>query len=459
MERSEAVGRNLSSRLSWTTIGLYGLPAASVNFVYMLVIVMYMNFATDVLLIAPATIGAIFLASRLWDAVSDPAVGFLSDRTRSRLGRRRSWILASSLPVAAFSLMMWAPPADLSAMLQTAWIAVAVFGFYSAYTAFYVPHLALGAELSFAASDRNRVFGSRQIASGIGLLGAFALGAPLLYQYETARATAVDLGLLAGLACVVTITLAALLLPREPADSSGRGGRNILRAVRDVWRNPHAKLLLFVFFIESFGVGATSAMAPYTVKYIIKLPDVLGTVLLAFVIPTALSIPVWIWLAERFERHKLWLFSMCMSAVGYCSLLFLDEGRLDIQLFCSITVGIAAGCGSTLGQAIKADVIDFDEYLTGERKEGSYFAAWSFTQKLAGALVIGLAGFALQWAGYVENTEQTPLARTTILALNGGIPFVCFLIGIAAFTRFRLDSAEHARILQAIEDGRAARPA
>ena len=120
-----------SSALSWTTIGLYGFPTIAVQFIYMLVMVMYMNFATDVLLIAPAVMGAIFFASKLWDAVSDPVVGFLSDRTRSRLGRRRSWMLGSALPVAAFGLMMWAPPDGLSPTLLTLWVGVAIFGFYT----------------------------------------------------------------------------------------------------------------------------------------------------------------------------------------------------------------------------------------------------------------------------------------------------------------------------------------
>jgi Na+/melibiose symporter-like transporter len=223
---------------------------------------MYMNFATDVLLVAPATIGAIFFASKLWDAVSDPVVGFLSDRTTWRFGRRRSWMLASSVPVAGFAIMLWAPPAGLSETELVLWLGVAIFGFYTAYTAFYVPHLALGAELSFEVRDRNRVYGSRQIGSAIGLMLAFTLGAPLLEQHETARAVAVELGWLTGLACAVSIAIAAALLPREPAASVGRGARNPVAALRDVWRNPHARILLFVFFIESFGVGGTSRWRP-----------------------------------------------------------------------------------------------------------------------------------------------------------------------------------------------------
>ncbi len=437
--------------LSWSTIGLYGFPTVAVNFVYMLIMVMYMNFATDVLMIAPATVGAIFFASKIWDAVSDPLVGFLSDKTRSRLGRRRSWMLASGLPIAGFAFMLWAPPESLSGTALVLWIAVAIFGFYTAYTSFYVPQLALGAELSFEVGERNRLYGSRQIGSAVGLLLAFTLGAPLLEHQATARTTAAGLGEIAGLACLFSIVTAVLLLPREPADAEGRGGRNLAGAMRDVWRNPHARILLFVFFIEMFGVGGTSVMAPYIVKYVIKLEGVLGIVLLAYVLPTAASIPVWVWLARHFERHRLWMAGMAMSAIGYGSLIFLDEGRLGVMLFCSVMCGTGSGCGSTLGQAIKADVIDYDEYVTGERKEGSYFAIWAFVGKLANGLMIALVGFALSWAGYTENVDQPESIRNVMILLNGGVPFMCFVVGIAAFTRFRLDSSEHQRIRNAID--------
>ncbi len=439
-----------AARLPWRVIGLYSLPNAPVTFVYMLVLVMYLNFGTDVLGVAPATLGLIFLVSRLWDAVSDPLVGFLSDRTRTRMGRRRSWILASSLPLAVFPVMLWAPPAHLDGLALTAWIAIAVLGFYTAYSIFYVPHLALGAELSFEPHERNRTYGGRQIASGIGLLLAFGLGAPLLANVETARATAAQLGVVAAAASAISVAVAARLLPPEPAQSAHRGARSPVRALRDVARNPHARLLLFVFFIESFGVAGTTAMAPFVVKYVIGREDLLGLVLLAYLIPTAVSIPVWVWLAERFERHRLWMLSMGITAVGYLCLVFLDEGRVWLQFVSSVLCGTGAGCGNTLGQAIKADVIDYDEYVTGERKEGSYFAVWAFFQKLAGALMVGVAGVALSASGYVENTEQAGLVRGVMLTLNGGLPCVCFLIGLAAFSRFRLDRAEHARIRRVV---------
>jgi GPH family glycoside/pentoside/hexuronide:cation symporter len=446
-----------SEALSWWTIGLYGFPTIAVHFLYMLILVMYMNFATDVLLMAPATIGAIFFLSKLWDAVSDPVVGFLSDRTRSRLGRRRSWMLGSALPVAGFGLMLWSPPQSLSPSELALWVGVAIFGFYTAYTTFYVPQLALGAELSFEGRERTRVFGARQVGSAIGLLLAFSLGAPLLENHETARTTAADLAWIGGIACVLSILIATPLLPREPVSSEGRGGRNLLVALRDVWRNPHARLLLFVYFIEVFGIGGTSAMTAYILKYVTKAEKLIGFIFLAYTITSVLSIPLWIWLGSRFERHRIWLFAMGLGAIGYGLILFQGEGRVALMVASSLINGLAASCGATLGQAIKADVVDYDEYLTGERKEGAYFATWNFAGKLGTGLMMALAGFALQAAGFEPNVEQSATTRWTILFIAGGAPFLCMGIGIAAFTRFRLDSRLHAEVRAEI-DRRTASP-
>jgi Na+/melibiose symporter-like transporter len=98
-------------------------------------------------------------------------------------------------------------------------------------------------------------------------------------------------------------------------------------------------------------------------------------------------------------------------------------------------------------------VIDWDEYMTGERKEGTYFAAWSFTSKLAAGVMLGIVGLALDWAGFVENQEQTIRVEATMLALMGAMPVVGFGVGILAFRRFSLDRQEHARIRGAIERG------
>ena len=152
---------SLGDRLPATTVVAYGMPAIGAGYMYLLVGLYVMKFSTDVLLISPLVMGLIFSASRVWDAISDPLVGYLSDRTRSRFGRRRTWMAASVVPIGAVFVMIFAPPAGLTGGWLVAWMAVAVIGFYSIMTVFFVPHLSLGAELSTNYHERSRLFGYR----------------------------------------------------------------------------------------------------------------------------------------------------------------------------------------------------------------------------------------------------------------------------------------------------------
>ena len=438
------------SILGWNTILLYGSPATGPSLLYMWILLFYMNFATDVLLVAPQVIGTIFLVSKLWDAISDPIAGYLSDRTRSRFGRRRSWMLGSAIPISAAAIMMWAPPEALKGSALALWIGVGVFIFYTAYTAYYVPHLSLGSELAIENNDRNRIFAARNIAYQIGLLLS-VLGGVYVFSGEDPRSNGALLALGVGAITTLGIIGAALRLPSEPSRPEQGGGQSLLSSMRDVTSNPHARILLFVFLIESIGLGATGTMTPYAVKYIVKDESILGPVMLASFAPAMLTIPIWVRLARRYERHHLWMISMVIAACGYGCLFFLDEGRTWLMFCSSLFTGTSMGCSSTLGHAIKADVIDHDEYMTGERKDGSYFAALAFISKLGSGVMLGLSGWMLGASGFVPNIEQTDATRTAIVFFMGGAPVLGFFLGLIAMTRFTLNRAEHARIRQALD--------
>ena len=141
-----------------------------------------------------------------------------------------------------------------------------------------------------------------------------------------------------------------------------------------------------------------------------------------------------------------------LSFGGMFALPFVDE-NMKIVLFFGLAffAGLAAGCGGTIAPSIQSDIIDYDEYKTGERKEGSYFAAFNFVYKSAIGVMTVITGPVLQFAGYQPNQEQTMFVQIAIVTLYGLFPLVCYLIGAAMFRRFTLDEAEHARIRAALE--------
>ncbi len=433
--------------VGWAVLALYGLPAMGVNFLYALILILYMKFATDVLGIAAGVVGVIFFVSRVWDGISDPLIGSLSDRTTSRLGRRKTWMLASSVPLALTALAMWAPPPSLEGVGLVVWVGVSVVLFYTAYTLFDVPQMALGAELTEEPRERVRVFGARHLLRTVGLLVAGGLGAALLESAVAPRETAFWMVLVGGVFTVAMIVWAVLALPAEPSDYAARGGTDLRRSLRDVWANGHARLLLLVYFLDQLGMGSIGVLSPYAVSYVVKEPGLLSQMLIAYMVPSLLSIPVWVWLGARYPKRELWASAMVMGAIGFGGLFFLHEGSISLMLTSAVLAGVGGGCGSTVGQALKANVIDVDEYNTGERKEGAYFAAWNFVAKLAGGTMVGVVGLTLQGVGFVPNAEQTEATTFAIRFLMGGLPFLCFAVGLWYFRQFSLGEAEHAAIL------------
>jgi GPH family glycoside/pentoside/hexuronide:cation symporter len=440
----EPAPRAQTPPLSWLAILDYVAPTFGLGFMFLMIAIYLMKFATDVLGMSAAAMGGILLFARVWDAFADPVAGYLSDRTNTRLGRRRPWLLASVLPVGLTFLLLWAPPRDVGPGLLFGWMAAMVVLFYTASTVILIPHTALGAELTDSYHDRTRIFGGRHAVWTLGSFAAIA-GFAALDRSSDVRGTAVALAIGAA-AVTALLTIWTVWRMRERPEFQGRGATHPYAAFRDVWRNPHARLLLIVFGIESLGAATIAVLTLYVAQYVLKSPAIGPPAIAVYMLASILFVPIWLPLSRRFGKKALWLASMLLTAASFGSMFFLTEGATALLLVLAFLAGTAASCGAMMGPSIQADVIDWDEHATGERKEGSYFAAWNFVFKVANGLTQGLTGLVLTFSGYVPNVDQTPGVKLTILALYGLFPMACYVIGALLFARFRLDEAGYAEI-------------
>ena len=442
-------GPDPAERLPLQSIVVYSLPAGAVHFTWMLTAVYLLKFTTDVLLVGPAVMGLLYGLSRLWDAVSDPIAGHLSDRTTSWLGRRRAWLLAAALPTALGFAMLWSPPGGLSGAALVVWLGAGVFVYFTGTTIFAVPHESLAAELSTSYHERTRIFGVRTAVSQSGSLLALG-GIHLLVTADEPRRVAAELAGLAAVALVLT-TLIAVARVRERPEYQGRGGANLRSAFRDVLSNPHAGLLLFVFFVENFGTAILSVLIPFAMEYVLDMKGLTTTFIALYFVPALLFIPVWIRLSATFGKKRLWLFSMSMMTIAFSALFFVEPGDVAFVCVLGLIAGVGGGCGQVVGPSIQADIIDYDELRTGERKEGAYFAVWNFVRKAATGVATMISGFLLAGVGFEPNAVQSEGARLGLQLLFSLVPGLCYLVGTLAFLRFRLDQTEHAAIRRALD--------
>ncbi len=415
----------------------YGVPIFGVSYLLFFLQFYFLKFATDVLLLSPAIVGVLFSLAKFWDGINGPLVGSFSDRSRSRFGRRRPFMVVSLPFLAIGFVMLWMIPHALEGNALIAWIGVGLFVFYTAFDAYTLPHAALGAELSRDPHERTRLFAVRQMSFTVGILLAFG-GIQVAMNAEDPRGTAAAMAIPAALVGMLVLAITPLLL-REPTVSGARGGRGLLPALRDVVSTRPARLLLFVYFVESAGVGAVGTLAPYIAEYLLRRPDVVGLLPAAYVISGVISIPIWVRISRSFGKRDTWLAAMVLAAGAFGGMWFVGEGDVALLMSLLVVAGSAMGCGGVMASALMADVIDIDERRTGERKEGVYSAAMLLVLKVGTAFATAASGIVMTTTGFVPNVVQTETSLFGIRLLFAGLPFVGFVVGALLFRRFSLD--------------------
>ncbi len=418
------------------TILTYGAPKIAFGSMNALFIAYLMKFATDVLYIAPATMGVILAASRIWDAFSDPLVGHWSDRTESKIGRRRIWLYASAIPCGIGLIMVWSPPHDLDGLALALWVALSLIIWETATTAFFIPHGALGLEMATSYHERTRLFGYVQMITAVGMiLGMGSL--QLMNAAEDKRLLATQVSLAAAVLIALSIILATRFLPERPQIKPVRDYR-LFRSLMDVFKNPHARILLIVFGFETLGSATVGILVPYLSEYVLDISQYMVMLLVAYSLPQFALAPLWVYLSNRFGKRNVWLVATVGATCTYVAFYWASGNGVYLWVL-GVLLGVFVGCGAVIAPSMQADIIDWDEYQTGQRKEGAYYAVWNLVRKGAGSLTALIVGLGLQLTDFVPNAEQSEATKLVIHRMFAFLPGVCFALGTLVLWRYRLN--------------------
>ncbi len=433
----------------------YAAPAFALAVIGIPVYVYIPKFYTDVVGIHVTVLGYILFSVRLFDAVTDPAIGYLSDHTVSRFGRRRPYIAAGSFFVAAAMFLLFNPPhADPS--VETLWFGVLIYALFLFWTIVTVPYESLGPEITFDYHERTTLFGLRDGFLIAGTLAAAS--APALTQWllglpdgpagERAKFFWVSVlyaPLLIGTAwwCVIVI--------KERETKPKTGVLRPVSGIRQVMRNRPFMILLTAYTISAIGNNLPATLILFYVQYVLQ-SQLADLFLIEYFVTGILFLPVWIRIAHHIGKKKAWLWSMAVNSGAFVGVFFLGPGDQVLYGILVFLSGIGFGAALAIPSAIQADVIDYDELLTGQRREGQYIGWWSIAKKLAAAVGIGAGLFLLGAAGYVPNVEQPEPVRFMLRILYALVPSILNLIGLVIAIAYPIDDAMHARIRQSIED-------
>ena len=416
------------------------------------------KFYTDVVGADIALVGFVLLAIRLFDAVSDPVIGALSDRTTSPLGRRRPWIAFGVPPLVIALYLLFSPPA-LSPDGALLWFGVGLFVVFLAWTAITVPYESLGAELTQDYDERTAILSLRDGALILGTI--LAAASPAIIQGVLGlgdgpdagrakfRAVAVSYAPLVVLAC-----LACVWLVKERHGHRSSAALPSLRTLGERLKNRPFRILLASYTIAAIGSNLPATLIPYYVDYVIGDPNVEQYLLLYFLTGVVL-LPFWVRLAKRVGKKPAWLAAAALNSLTFAGVFFLGPG--DSQAYAVLVIASGLGFGATLAlpSAMQADVIDYEELRSGERKEGEIIGLWAVSKKLAAAFGVFLAFPILGAVGYVPNAAQPEAVVLTLKILYALVPSLFNLLGLWVAWHYPIDKAAHEKILEAVRARRA----
>jgi len=452
-ESAPESGPTRSERVPLSLKLWYGAPSFAGAAMTIPIAIHMTKFYSDVVLVPLGFLGIAIAVARAFDAISDPVVGFLSDRTRTRWGRRRPWMLFGAPVCAVFFYLLFTPPPELGARDAIVWF-TATFLLYSlAHTVYVIPHYALGPELTLDYHERSTLFGVREGFVILGTVVAALLPGLLTARLGDERETFAIFAFAFGITLTILYTGLSIVV-RERPDFYERAPSPFVPGIRRALRNRPFRVLLSTYVVASIPAAIPGTLMPYFNEYVIR-PDNpplwLAIFLGAYFGAGFLFLPAWVWAARHFGKRPTWLVSFAMGITGGFGMFFLGEGDTTALLVLLLWAGSAFGAGLFLGPAIQADVIDYDELHTGKRREAQYAAFWSILPKF---VVIPSAAIPIAFLGslgYKPNVPQTPDVVLAIKALFALAP--AFFSALSFFIAWRLpiDENVHRAILRGVE--------
>ncbi|WP_303982608.1 MFS transporter [Dongia mobilis] len=422
---------------------VYGLPALALAVPTLPAHVLLPSFYAGPLGVGLAATGlAIFLA-RLIDVLSDPIIGHVSDQA----GRRKPFIAVGAIFAAVALVALFAPPEGAGAIYLGIWCTL----LYISWSVVMVPYTAWGAELSSDYRGRSQIASWRE---GMGLVG-ITLAATLPAALQNSGYSLAD-SMLATAILAIALGAPALLLLLLWVPEAGRKAHHaqgsFLNAFRAAAGNAPFRRLLGAWFINGVANGLPASLFPlFIVARLGASEQELGIVLLIYFAAALISLPVWLWLLKRVDKHRLWCLTMLAAIASFIWVPLLPFGSVVAFAGICIVTGFALGADLSLPPAMQADVVDWDRVQHGTELAGLFFAFSSMSGKLSAALAIGVAFPLLQLLGFdpkfAESAGDAAAPGSFAVAvIYAWVPCVFKAIAVAMMWRFPIDRQLHAEL-------------
>ena len=424
--------------LYWSGVGLYLL-----------------YFYTDVVGISPLYAGWIYAIGITWDAITDPFMGFIAERTRSKWGSYRPFIIFGSVPLAlSFVLLFWVPPFE-GTFLFIFLLLVNIFH-RSCFTIVSVPYSSLTARITDDSDERTKLTTARMLAASFGTFSISAAGFPVVLFFGSGNEGTgfLFLGLISGSIAILILAITVYFVKERTFDPVNQINTNFKLVAKSVSQN----YPFWIVFSSILILGSTALIFNnnliYFVKYSLDLHAYQGLILGTSGGFTLLAIPFWALLALRLGKRNSWLIAMVWLLIGFLVFYFYPTQSLSELLIILAFLGFGNGATGVLFWSMLPDTIEYGEWKTGIRTESSLYGFMTFAQKGAIGISALLLGIILTNIGFIPNETQSQETLDSLKMVMSWVPISGVILSLIMVIFYPINKSFHAKLLKDIAENK-----
>ncbi len=421
-----------------------------------------MIFYTDVALVPPAVAGAALLVGKVWDTINDPLFGWVTDRTRSRFGRHRVYLIYGAIPLAVASAAVWMVPPGLSPVMAFLWIAITYTLFDTLMTLVQLPYQAMAANLTRDYDERTSLTAYASLGALLGFFAGSVLMPVLVRAAPDARTGYALAGACFGLAAGMAVAVVAWRVREPEADAAPANTEpvpawdSVRRTLAGTLRNRPFVMLVGAVGLVRLGLTLVQGALAYFVIYQFQgtqgdLPRLMA-ILLGVV---GASLFVWKRVVDHWEKNLAYVLGLAFSTAGLVVLYWIAPGQQTALAATLVLVGIGMGAHWIVPFAMVPDTIDHGHMLAGERTTGMYYGLYGLADKIARTLATVLVAAVLDLTHYVPNAAQSEQALQGIRLMTGPLPALCLALAIPLLLAYPITRARHGAIRASVSERQA----
>jgi len=414
-------------------------------------------FYADVARVDPALVGTALLVGKLWDAVSDPMAGWLSDRTRSRFGRRKVYLYFGAIPLGISFALLWNYPPGLTYTLTIVWLMVTFFLYYTFVTITSMPYYAMTPELTRDYDERTNLTTFRMIGGTVGYMAGAAFPPFIAGLFLTDKIGWSMMGVMFGAFAALCLFVTAFGVKQRKELEGPPSKLPALTSIITCFKNRPFNFLMIQGLFTGFAFMLVMSYMAFFLTYQLDMRDKIPLVMTLLLVTIGVFLFFWKWVTDKWAKGPTYALGLFIAFGATALSFFLPRGGSNWIYAIVFVAGFGFSAQWVLPWSIIPDVVEHDELMTDERREGVYYGVRGLMGKVSDALGLFVGGWALKFFGFLPNVPQSETTLLGIRLFFGPIPALLAFLSLPLLIWFPITRKTHAETLDRLSQKRGGR--